>query len=92
MLLQVRQGCDFEQGGKQYRAGDLVDVPDHFVPVLTLPGGRLEQPGAPAAGAGQLQRRDLEAGDKDQAPLAQAGQAPGSSRRRLNRRDMQAKD
>ncbi len=97
MLLKVRQGCDFTQDGKTYRAGDLVEVPEKYVVVLTLPGGRLEEPDAPAApaaaGPGQLQRRDLEAaGDQDQAPLANAGQTPASNRRRLNRRDMQAKD
>jgi hypothetical protein len=92
MLLKVRQGCDFTQDGKTYRSGDLVDVPEKYVVVLTVPGGRLEKPDAPDEGAGQLQHTAVTVGDQDRAPLADAGQTPANGRRRYNRRDMQAKD
>jgi hypothetical protein len=93
MLLQVRKGCDFFQDGKDYRGGDLVEVPEKYVAVLTLPGGRLQMPETRGAESPVVTgQAAMKAEDPDQAPLAQAGQTPARGRGRYNPRDLRPTD
>lgn len=63
MKLKVKQGREFTQGGKTYRGGDEVEVPDKFAVALTQPRAPLEQLAEPVRkGRGaRYNRRDMRA-------------------------------
>jgi hypothetical protein len=83
MKMKVKSGREYVLGGKVYRGGDIVDVPDKNAKVLTLPKMPLEAIDAPGP-------TDLPKALKP----TQAAETPrpqrGGSRRQYQRRDMQA--
>lgn len=98
MQLVVKPGREYVLGGKVYKAGETVDAPDKFAPILTAPRGPLEHPTV---------RR--QATDLPPAVMAQAAPVPEPSpetpaasdetetesptgRRRYRRRDLQTEE
>jgi hypothetical protein len=79
--LRVKQGREYVLGGKVYRGGDIVDVPEKNARVLTLPKMPLEACDAP--GPTDLPKAVI-------ATPAAERPSQGASRRRYQRRDMQA--
>lgn len=78
MRLRVKAGREYVLGGRMYKGGDLVDVPDKHVKVLTLPKAPLEIADAPKV--------------VDLPKPAEAPAPNQSSGRQYLRRDMTAED
>jgi hypothetical protein len=77
MRLRVKAGREYVLGGRVYKGGDLVDVPDKHVKVLTLPKAPLEREDSPKV---------VDLPKPPEAPV------PQSSGRQYLRRDMTAED